>query len=234
MKLPISKRLALCASLVPPGQPVADVGCDHGYLGIHLLTEGRVPFVQASDLNEMPLESARRNAARFGVADKMSFSCAGGLDAVSPGSVATVVCAGMGGDLIRKIVEAAPWVMDPAYTLILQPQSGVADFRKWVFQQGFSVLEEHPVLEDGHMYFAMKLRWTGERFSPTPGQHFVTPQMLRSESADLPAYLDGMIASLSRSIDGMRLSEHAGEKLEFYLKARDEIMEMRDSLDHGR
>ena len=233
MKLPISKRLALCTSLVPTGLPVADVGCDHGDLGIHLLTEGRVPYVHASDLNAMPLDSARRNAQRFGVADKMTFSCAGGLDAVEPGSVSTVVCAGMGGDLIRKIVEAAPWVMDPAYTLILQPQSGVADFRKWVFERGFSMLEEHPVWEDGHMYFAMKLRWTGECFVPPPGQHFVTPQMLRSGSADLPAYLEGVLASLCRSIDGMRLSVHAGEKLAFYLQARDEILEMRDSLDHS-
>ena len=85
MKLPISNRLLLCAELVPQGKPVADVGCDHGYLGIHLLLQGKVPFVFASDLNELPLECAKRNAARFGVAERMSFACAGGLDAVAPG-----------------------------------------------------------------------------------------------------------------------------------------------------
>ena len=37
MKLPISKRLLACAAFVEPGQRVADVGTDHGYLAIYLL-----------------------------------------------------------------------------------------------------------------------------------------------------------------------------------------------------
>ena len=41
MKLPISKRLLCCAELVPPCGTVADVGTDHGYLGIYLLQNGR-------------------------------------------------------------------------------------------------------------------------------------------------------------------------------------------------
>jgi len=182
-----------------------------------------VPFVYASDLNAMPLESARRNAARFGVADRMSFACAGGLDAVDPSSVSTVVCAGMGGDLIRSIVDAAPWLQDPAYTLILQPQSGMTEFRSWVYAQGFSVLEEHPVLEDGHAYSALKLQWTGESVMPTPGQRFVSPQMLLSRSPDLPEYLDRLILSLKRSVAGMRLSALADEKRALYQSALEEI-----------
>jgi len=233
MKLPISKRLLLCADLVPREKPLADVGCDHGYLGIHLLLQEKVPFVYASDLNAMPLESARRNAARFGVADRMSFACAGGLDAVDPSSVSTVVCAGMGGDLIRSIVDAAPWLQDPAYTLILQPQSGMTEFRSWVYAQGFSVLEEHPVLEDGHAYSALKLQWTGESVMPTPGQRFVSPQMLLSRSPDLPEYLDRLILSLKRSVAGMRLSALADEKRALYQSALEEIKEMRESLDYS-
>ena len=62
MKLPISQRLLLCTALVPPGARVADVGCDHGYLGIHLLKTGTAKHVIATDLREKPLEKARENA----------------------------------------------------------------------------------------------------------------------------------------------------------------------------
>ena len=41
MKLPISKRLMACAAWVDPGQRVADIGTDHGYLAIYLLRSGR-------------------------------------------------------------------------------------------------------------------------------------------------------------------------------------------------
>ena len=37
MKPPLSDRLLACCAFVHPGDRVADVGCDHGYLSIHLL-----------------------------------------------------------------------------------------------------------------------------------------------------------------------------------------------------
>ncbi|MBQ1411148.1 MAG: SAM-dependent methyltransferase [Oscillospiraceae bacterium] len=67
MKLPISKRLLCCAELVPPCGTVADVGTDHGYLGIYLLQSGKCTHVIAADLREKPLASARTNARLFGI-----------------------------------------------------------------------------------------------------------------------------------------------------------------------
>ena len=63
MKLPISPRLLACARLVEPGQRVADVGTDHGYLAIYLLLTHRASQVFAADVAEKPLARARENAA---------------------------------------------------------------------------------------------------------------------------------------------------------------------------
>ena len=79
MKLPISKRLLCCASMVPLGARVADVGTDHGYLGIHLLQSGISPHVIACDLRKGPLENARRNARQFGAQNAMEFRLSDGL-----------------------------------------------------------------------------------------------------------------------------------------------------------
>ena len=87
MKIPISNRLLCCASLVPQGARVADIGCDHGYLGIWLLTQGIASYVAASDLREKPLEKAKENSRLYGTADRMSFRVADGLAGVAPDSV---------------------------------------------------------------------------------------------------------------------------------------------------
>ena len=58
MHIPLSKRLQACCRYIKTGDRVADVGCDHGYLGIHLLTSKIASSVYAADVNEMPLQSA--------------------------------------------------------------------------------------------------------------------------------------------------------------------------------
>ena len=145
MRLPVSARLECCAGLVPQGARAADIGADHGYLGISLLLNGRAEFVHASELREQPLRRAMENALRFGVADRMRFSRADGLDAIDPDEVDTIVCAGMGGDLIAQILDRCRWVRDPRYTLILQPQSSGNDLRRKLARMGFAIEQEHLV-----------------------------------------------------------------------------------------
>ena len=79
MKIPLSTRLLACAGFVNKGDRVADIGCDHGYLSIHLLTAGIASSCIASDVAEGPLQSAMRNARKFGVQENISFYLSDGV-----------------------------------------------------------------------------------------------------------------------------------------------------------
>lgn len=232
MKLPISRRLLLCAALVPPGARVADVGCDHGYLGIHLLKTGGVKHVIATDLREKPLEKARENARLFGTDGAMDFFVADGLSAVSPGQVDTIVIAGMGGDNIAAILEAAPWVKDPTYTLILQPQTSGNDLRRYLGQAGFTIVTEHLVRDGGFLYFAMVVRFGGG-VPLSPGQQYLSLPLLTSGDPLLPDYFERVLSALARTVSGIRAGGDE-EKLTYYQRALDEVQEMRETYERTR
>ena len=109
MKLPLSDRLLACCNFIVPGDRVADLGCDHGYLGIHLLQSGMASSIIAADVNEAPLRSAYHNAHKYGVADRMTFYLSDGVKNI-PRDFDSMVCAGMGGDTMVHILDAAPWL----------------------------------------------------------------------------------------------------------------------------
>ena len=232
MKLPISKRLLACVAQVPMGAHVADIGTDHGYLSIELLQRGIATFVHASDLREQPLQKAKENAQKFGVFDRMRFSQADGLAAVDPAQVDTVVCAGMGGDLIARILDPCPWVKNPKYTLILQPQSSGNDLRRQLGEMGFGI-EEETLVEDGaFIYQVLRCRF-GNPEALSPGQQYVSPALLRSGDPLLPAYLDRIIQSLTQAVEGISKAATPRPHLSYYQTALEQVREMRDNYDHG-
>ena len=230
MSVPISARLLCCADMVPHKARVADIGTDHGYLGIHLLTEGTASYVAACDLREGPLQSARRNAARHQIGEEMAFFLSDGLAKVDPDSVDTIVCAGMGGDLIAQILSAAPWLQDERYTLILQPQSSIQDLRAWLGSHGFYEERAELVKDGGFIYCVLRLRW-GSGMELTPGQQFASPTLLASQNPLLKEYIPRLRDSLLRIIEGLSRAE-AGQdprRLKYLRTAVAELTEMEEN-----
>lgn len=226
MKVPVSKRLSRCAAFVPQGARVADIGCDHGYLGISLLLKEQVTFVHACDLRPQPLQTAVENAKRFGVADRMQFACANGLQAIVPGTVDAIVIAGMGGELIANILEAAPWTKDPCYTLILQPQSSGNDLRRRLCQMGYAIETEALEEEGGYLYNLLKVRYApGQTLSP--GGEYCSPQLLLSGEPLLEQYLRRVEKALTISVAGIRRAEDPEKRnIRYYETALAEIKAM--------
>ena len=227
MKLPISKRLLCCALMVTPGSRVADIGTDHGYLGIYLLQSGAARHVIACDLRKDPLENARRNAKLFGVDGEMELRLSDGLEKILPDEVDTVVMAGMGGDLIQKILSQCPWRKREGLQFILQPQSAGNVLRRWLCEDGFEIQREEPV-QDGHfLYTVMDIR-QGEPAPLTPGTEYASPALLASGSPLVGNYLARVENALQETVRGLTNAEkQRPERLAYFGQALLEIQEMR-------
>lgn len=219
MKIPLSNRLLTCCSFVRPGDRVADVGCDHGYLGIYLLKHGIASSVIASDVGRMPLQSALHNAVKFGVKDRMSFYLSDGVGSV-PRDFDCLVCAGMGADTMMSILDAAPWLKDPKYRLILQCQSKRPELHKYLYSQGYAIRRETLAKDGKFIYPIMEVVYApGEAL--TGAEYYITPALRCSGSDLLPAFRDCVLSGLQKTVEG--LSRTGGEKYEEYKAILEEL-----------
>ncbi len=157
----ISKRLAALAALVKQGNTVADIGCDHGYLPIYLIQQRHIPRAIAMDVRPGPLSRAEENIAAHGLLDYIEVRLSDGLDALRPKEAQTVVIAGMGGPLMERILSRGAAQLADVEELILQPQSEVEHFRRFLQGLPFVVVDEDMVKEDGKFYPMMRLSSIG-------------------------------------------------------------------------
>ena len=198
MKLPLSDRLLACCDFVHPGDRVADVGCDHGYLSIHLLQTGIASHVYASDVRQGPLSSAKRNADIYGITEEIDFFLSDGVQGL-PRDFDTLVCAGMGGDTMVSILSAAPWLKSDRYRLVLQCQSKTPFLRRYLSENGWAISRE-TVLRDGRfLYTVMEVLWQPEAPRLTVGQCYFSPALSRCTAPEADEYYHWVV-------DGLRLA----------------------------
>lgn len=202
----LGPRLALCAALVREGSPLCDVGTDHAYLPIWLLKTGKIPRALACDVNPGPLEAARRDGEKYQVGPGLSFRQSDGLREVFPQEAEDIVIAGMGGELILRIVEETPWLKDGQKRLVLQPMSSVPELRIGLRKLGFVVLQEEAVMDGGKVYSAFAAQYQGVPGEERPLYPYLGK--LRPGAPFVDAYVQKVLRELSARRQG---ALHRGE-----------------------
>lgn len=152
----LSERLYAVAGLVTEGASVADIGTDHGYIPIYLLRHQIAKRVIALDVNPAPLARAEIHIADAGLSGRIETRLSDGLKRIEPGEVDTIIAAGMGGRLVIRILEESREVVDTLGACILQPQSEIAEVRRYLVGHGMRIAAEDMVYEEGKYYSVMK------------------------------------------------------------------------------
>ena len=198
MKIPLSPRLHTCAEFIHSGERVADVGTDHGYLGIWLLREGIASHIIASDIGEGPLSAAKANAARFGLTDQITFCLSDGVQDI-PREFDALVIAGMGAQTMVHILQNAPWL--PGKRLILQPQNKPYLLRAWLSANGWHIREEK-LVRDGRFLYAVMEAIYAPAAPLTPGQCWLSPALLACGQPELQEYIERTLRILQDTAMG--------------------------------
>lgn len=157
----LSKRLKKVDTMVEPAAFLADIGCDHGFLSIDLVKSGKVKKAFCTDINEGPLKRAEEHIKEYGLAGKIDTCLSDGLLSLKnkfddyPFDSA-VIC-GMGGIMGIKIIHEAVEFFRRMNVFYLQLQSDIELVRLYLKKNGFKIVYEDMVLEDGKYYTVMKV-----------------------------------------------------------------------------
>ena len=152
----LSARMLALTQMVSKGNIVCDIGCDHGFVSIYLVQKQIAPKVYAMDVRTGPLERAKEHIREYGLEAYIETRLSDGLHELKEGEAQTMVCAGMGGPLMKKILTEGCKKARAMKELILQPQSELALFRSFLRMEGYKIVQENMIYEDGKYYPMMK------------------------------------------------------------------------------
>nr|WP_319488369.1 class I SAM-dependent methyltransferase [uncultured Caproiciproducens sp.] len=197
-------RLQLCASMVRPHTTLADIGTDHAYLPIWLAKQGLVSHAIAADIRLGPLRSAQQNISRYRVQETVFTRLSNGLETIFSVEADDIVIAGMGGEMIIKIIAGAPWLKDERKRLIIQPMTSVPPLRVFLSEQSFAVLREQAVVEDNHAYSVMQVQYVPEKAVTDDLYPYIGK--LDAKTEDNRDYMRRVTVNLEKKANGLTIS----------------------------
>ncbi|MCC8167805.1 MAG: class I SAM-dependent methyltransferase [Clostridiales bacterium] len=155
----LSNRMEAVAAMVEPASVLADIGTDHGHVPVALVQRGIISSAIAADVRPGPLSRAERSIAQAGLNGQIQTRLSDGLSQFEPGEADAIVIAGMGGALVIRILKESCEVAHAAGQLIVQPQSEIAQVRRFLESENYAILDEDMVCEDGKFYTVIKAAW---------------------------------------------------------------------------
>ncbi len=201
---------------------VADIGCDHAYVPIALIDEGRAKRVIACDINKGPVLIADENIKKHNKTEFIKTRIGGGLAPIDEGEADTVIIAGMGGELICTILNDDIKKAQMS-TLVLQPMNDQHTVREFLINNGFEIINEDIALEGFKVYnIIVAKKGKGKPFEKKI--HYHIPPYLK-EHIHFSALFDKKKRELVKVITGIEKAQNPDtEKLNEYKSLLEELI----------
>lgn len=148
----LSLRLITIKNFVKENSIVADIGTDHGYIPGYLIENNISKKVIATDISKGSLDKAIEYIEKIGYKEYIDTRLGNGLEVLKPYEVDTIIIAGMGGLLIKDIIEKNLEITKTINNFIFQPMGAAEELRKYLYENNFKIIDEKIIKEDGKYY----------------------------------------------------------------------------------
>ncbi len=183
----INERLKKVASFIEEESRIIDVGCDHAFLDIYVVTNIPGTYAIASDNKIGPLESARKNVKKYHVEDQVQIKLGNGIEPIDE-TIDTIVISGMGGWNMIGILKYQPYLYKNVQTIILSPNSDANHVRKEIVKLGFKIENEALIKEKNLIYPVLVFKRGKKHYSKK--EYLFGPILLERKDSLLMEYLN--------------------------------------------
>lgn len=202
-RIKLDSRLSAVAELVREGKTVADIGTDHAYLLAYLLQQGKIKNGIAADLRNGPLENAGKTLLESEQLDNVRLVLSDGLDELNKGDCEDIVIAGMGGILIKEILERTPWVFDKNIHIIAQPMTHAEVLRRFFLENGFKILKESSATDGKRYYCIISAQYDGVNRVAEEWYTYVG-ELIKNRDNVSQTYIEKTVAALDKKLTAMK------------------------------
>ena len=195
----VSKRIEFIIENLEKVNTIADIGTDHGYVPLIALERELCEKAIACDINKDPLDKARLNAILEGIGDELEFRLGGGFEPLNVSEANEVVIAGMGGNLIRDILEADIEKVKSVDYLILVPAQNPEVLREYLYTNNYEIIKEDLCFDEGIYYELFKVRSAEGNATELDSIYYeISPILLRSKNSLMKNYLQFKLDEYNR------------------------------------
>lgn len=212
----LSARLERVAAQVPAGARLADIGTDHGYLLVALMSRGLISAAVAGEVALTPLRAVERSVREHELGDRIAVRLADGLAAIEPADRITAISfCGMGGETIRDILARDKARLAGNELLILQPNGGEQPLRQWLMDNGYRITHEE-LLRENRFFYEIIVAKPGEPTRYTEQELYFGPLLLQARGPVFVAKWQRLLRLKQQTLAGLARSSQgvADEKLE--------------------
>lgn len=206
------ERMTLIYDLVRTGSRVLDVGTDHAIIPIELVKNKKSPCAAVTDISRPSLDKGERNIAAAWLSGLIKAYCTDGTLGVPLDSIDDIIIAGMGGELIVKILSQDERLRNGKLRFILQPMTKPEETRRYLYENGFTVLSETKVLSEGRVYAVISAEYSGSKHEYSLSELLLGVTPMKENPADI-IYAERLLSALETRLSGLKRAEEKDASL---------------------
>lgn len=200
-----SLRLNEIFNLVDKNSIVADIGTDHGIIPIMLSKFNLAKKIIATDISENSLNKLKEKLKQNDNINNIEIRVSDGLNSFFEYEIDTIIISGMGGILIKDILNTNLDIAKTAETLILSPNNSLDVVRKFLVNNNFKIIDEKDVFENSKYYQILKVSYGKDLFYEDYEYNY-GKILIKNKSKNLKLFLENELNKYSLIIDKIEKS----------------------------